>query len=408
MQSPAQKLLDSKWLARLREDRSVRDALFVFLLTRILVFLIFIFVGPLRVETIPNTPTPVREAFVSFERVSIARNLRDTMWRADVAHYMDIARDGYLQEPFDVQNAQSRKFAFFPLHPLLLWLLGHVTKDVMLAGAALVNFCFFLALVFLHKLTLAFGYDEATARRAIFYLAAFPVSYFFSVPLTESLFLLLTVASFYAAKRERWWTAGAIGMLAAATRVNGVLLLPALLLLSWQMYRSFPGSRLFPVRKVVGVLLIPCGLVAYMFYSWYLSGNALAFSDAVRHWGRKPGFFLSGLFKYAIHPHQVLEPWNPNLLNFASAILCFVAIYILIRRREWTLAFYASISILLPLSSGILQSLDRYTLAFFPVFMALAMVARSERLDQTIRFVFVILLGIMTALFAANYSFAVT
>ncbi|HVF21677.1 MAG TPA: mannosyltransferase family protein [Pyrinomonadaceae bacterium] len=399
---PLQKLIDAKWLSRLRQDRSVRDALFVFLLTRILVFLIFIFVGSLRVDTIPNTPTPVREAFISFERVSIARQLRDTMWRADVAHYMDIARDGYLHAPFDVENAQSRKFAFFPLHPLLLWLLGHVTKDVMLAGAALANFCFFLALVFLHKLTLAFGYDESTARRAIFYIAAFPVSYFFSVPLTESLFLLLTVASFYAAKREHWWAAGAIGMLAAATRVNGVLLVPALLVLSWQMYRSFPA------RKFLGVLLIPVGLFAYMLYSWYLSGNALAFSDAVRHWGRKPAFFLSGLFKYAIHPHQVLEPWNPNLLNFASAILCFVAIYILLKRREWTLAFYAAVSIVLPLSSGILQSLDRYTLAFFPVFMALAIAARTERMDQAIRFVFVILLGIMTALFAANYSAAVT
>jgi hypothetical protein len=397
-----QKLSDWKWLARLRGDGSVRAALFVFLLTRILVFAIFIFVGHLRVDTIPNTPTPVREAFISFERVSIARQLRATMWRADVAHYMDIAHNGYLHAPFDVENAQSRKYAFFPLHPLLLWLLSHVTKDVMLAGAALANLCFFLALVFLHKLTLAFGYDEATAALAIFYIAVFPVSYFFSVPLTESLFLLLTVASFYAAKREHWWTAGAIGLLAAATRVNGVLLLPALVLLSWQMYRSFP------IRKIAGLLLIPLGLAAYMFYSWLLSGNAFAFSDAVRNWGRKPSFFLTSLFKYAIHPHQVLEPWNPNLLNFASAILCFVAIYILIRRREWTLAFYASMSILLPLSSGILQSLDRYTLAFFPVFMALGIAARTERLDQTIRFVFVILLGIMTALFAANYSAAVT
>jgi hypothetical protein len=114
------------------------------------------------------------------------------------------------------------------------------------------------------------------------------------------------------------------------------------------------------------------------------------------------------LFNYALHPHQVLEPWNPNLLNFSSAILCFVAIYILLRRREWTLAFYAAVSIILPLSSGILQSLDRYTLAFFPVFMALAIAARKERMDQTIRFVFVMLLGILTALFAANYSALVT
>jgi hypothetical protein len=40
--------------------------------------------------------------------------------------------------------------------------------------------------------------------------------------------------------------------------------------------------------------------------------------------------------------------------------------------------------------------------------MALAIAARTERMDQTIRFVFVMLLGIMTALFAANYSALVT
>jgi hypothetical protein len=38
------------------------------------------------------------------------------------------------------------------------------------------------------------------------------------------------------------------------------LLLPALLLLSWQMYRSFP------VRKVAGLFLIPCGVLADIVY----------------------------------------------------------------------------------------------------------------------------------------------
>ena len=397
------KLLDNKWLARIRQDRSIREALFVFILTRSLVFAILISVGHLTVVTIPDSPTNIRDAFVSFDHVSIARKLRETMWRADVAHYMVISSEGYLNQPFDVTNAHSRESAFFPLHPLLLWLLRHVTNDVMLWGAALSNLFFFLALVLLHKLTLAFGYDEPSARRSIFYLAAFPVSYFFSVPLTESLFVFLTVASFYAAKREHWWAAGAIGLLAAGSRLNGVVLLPALLVLSWQMYRSLP------IKKILGLVLIPFGLGAYMFYSWWISGNAWAFRDAVRNWGRKPSvFFLSALMKYLIHPHQIIEPWNFNLLNAGSALLCLVCVYILIRRREWALAVYILISIVLPLSSGILQSLDRYTVAFFPVFMALGIAAKSERVDQTIRFVFVILLGIMTALFAANYTIAVS
>lgn len=393
---------DISGLSRFWGDRSVRDALFVFVLTRSLIFLIFVFVGHLNVITLPDQPTNIREAFISFEGAPVARRLRETMWRADVAHYMVISREGYLDKPQEVATAQSRSFAFFPLFPLTLWLLGRVTSDVMLVGAALSNLFFLCGLVLLHKLTLAFGYDIRVARRTIFYLACFPVSYFFSVPLTESLFFLLTVGSFYAAKRERWWMAGAIGALASATRVNGVILLPALLVLSWQQYRA-PQ-----IRKIFGVLLVPLGLAAYMFYSWWRVGNAWAFKDSVGAWGRKSTFFLTPLVKYLSHPHKVVEPWNFNLLNAAAALLSFWAVYILIRRREWALAVFVLLSITLALSSGLLQSLDRYALGFFPMFMALGIAVRSYNADQAIRFAFVILLGVMTALFAANFTIAVS
>ncbi|HEX6043948.1 MAG TPA: hypothetical protein VFZ22_05620 [Pyrinomonadaceae bacterium] len=386
---------------RLRQDQSLRDTLYVFTLTRSLIFIIFIAVGQLVVTTIPDSPTNVREATVNLENASIARKLRDTMWRADVAHYWVLTHEGYLRQPFDIENARSRQFAFFPLHPLLLWLLSHLTKDVLLWGAAMSNLFLFIGLLFLHKLTLAFGYDQQVARRTIFYTATFPVSYFFSVPLTEALFLMLTVTSFYAAKREKWWLAGAIGAFASAARVNGVVLLPALVVLSWQMYRALK------IKKILGLLLVPVGLWAFMLYSWWACGDAWAFRHAVAHWGRKPGFFLTALAEYVIHPYIILEPWNFNLLNAGSALLCLFCVYILARRREWALAVYAFLAIFLPLSTGMLQSLDRYALIIFPMFMALAMVAKSERTDTTIRFIFIILLGIMTALFAANYTIAV-
>jgi hypothetical protein len=183
--------------------------------------------------------------------------------------------------------------------------------------------------------------------------------------------------------------------------VNGVILLPVLLILSWQMYRALK------IKKILGLLLVPVGLWAYMLYSWWACGDPLAFRTAVAAWGRKPDFFLTAFGKYLIHPHTILEPWNFNLLNAGSALLCLFCVYILIRRREWALAAYGFLAIFLPLSSGILQSLDRYALVVFPMYMALAIVARSERVDITIRYIFITLLAIMTALFAANYTIAV-
>ena len=325
------------------------------------------------------------------------------MWQADAAHYLDLSQRGYRHAPFDINNNHSQAFAFFPLHPILLWLLSHVVKDVILWGAALCNLFFFLALVLLYKLTLASGYDDSAARRTIFYLAAFPVSYFFSAPFTESLFVFLTVASFYAARRERWWVAGLVGLFASATRLTGVLLFPSLLLLSWQMYRTLE------IRKIIGLLLVPFGLFAYMFYSWWLSGDAWAFKHASEAWGRKPTvFFIGPLIRFLLHPQNVAEAWNLHLLNAACVLLCFVCVYILARRREWALALYTLISIMLPLSSGVMQSFERYTMGFFPVFIALGIGVKSDYTDQAIRFVFVFLLGIMSVLFAAGYTNALS
>ena len=381
---------------RFWQDRSVREALFVFVLTRALIFFILICVGQLTIRPYPDHQG--YDASIPFQRPQIARKLREILWHGDVAHYIGISKGGYLHAPFDVTNARSQQFAFFPLHPLLLWLLGHVTDDLLIWGSVLSNFLFFLALVFLYKLTLAFGYDDAIAGRAVFYLAAFPVSYFFSIPMTESLFVLLTVGSFYAAKRERWWLAGVLGLLAATTRLTAIMLLPALLLLSWQMYRSLQ------IRKILGLLLIPIGLFAYMFYSWWLSGDALAFNHAQVAWGRKPSIFLKPIVDWLIAPMMFAQPWNVQLLCVASAVLCFYCIYVLARRREWALALYTMLSIFLPLSSGVLQSLERYALGFFPMFIALGIAAKSEHYDQTIRVVFVFLLAIMTALYAAGYT----
>src|SRR6185369_15936882 len=144
--------------------------------------------------------------------------------------------------------------------------------------------------------------------------------------------------------------AGVLGLLASATRLTGVLLLPSLLVLSWQMYRTLP------VRKVLWLLLIPCGLFSYMFYTWWMSGDALAFKHASEAWGRKPTvFFIGPLIRYLMNPHNVAESWNLHLLNAACVLLCFVCIYILVRRREWAFALYTLMSIIPPLSSGVMQ-----------------------------------------------------
>src|SRR5262249_49076247 len=155
-------------------------------------------------------------------------------------------------------------WAFFPLFPLLLRGAAKITGEYPLTGMALSNLFFFLALIVVYKSAAAFGYDGC-GDATVFFIAAFPVSYFFSLAQTESLFLLLTAASLYAARRDYWWIAGACGALASATRLAGIFLLIPLAILWWQRTgEALHGRNLRSRVNVLALVFMPGGLVAFM------------------------------------------------------------------------------------------------------------------------------------------------
>jgi Gpi18-like mannosyltransferase len=393
----------SETIRRVARDPSARAALFAFTLSRVTVLVIFVLVG--LIKTAPDQYPDHFDTYLSLHKAPVARILRDEVLTADVNWYVGIAESGYEKLPFNADV--PRNWAFFPLFPLLLHLASYLTREFVITGMALSHIFFLLALFLLHRLALLFGLSADDADRCLFYLAVFPVSYFFSVPLPESLFLMLTVASFYFAKSERWWWAGLCGAFASATRTTGVLLLPALAVLYWEMYRP-----LFPVRALrkdgLGLLLIPAGLAAYMIYLYALTGNALAFNGAQAAWGRKAGFFYLPLYDYLRHPAEIAAHWNFKLLNFLAVMMALGCGLALFKRRQFALATYTLLAVLVALSSSLLQSQARYAMVVFPVYMALAVLGRRPKLDQTIRAVFLVLFALMSALFAAHFTLALS
>ncbi|HSS20910.1 MAG TPA: mannosyltransferase family protein [Pyrinomonadaceae bacterium] len=387
---------------RLLSDRSVRATVFNGILSRSIVLAIFVFLGQMQMTPAPTAGT--NTAYLSLANVSIARIVREEVATADINWYVGIAEQGYHPGPFT--NDQQRNWAFFPLFPILLRLAALITREFVLTGMALSHIFFFVALFLLHRVSVQFGLSADDADRCLFYLAFFPTSYFFSLPLPESLFLMLTLASFFFAKQSSWWLAGLSGALASATRTSGLLLLPVIGFLYWQEHRPLTLRRLRP--NVLALLLIPTGLLAFMIYLQRLTGDALAFKDTMAVWGRKPGFFLSPLADYLMHPRVLAAGWDFKVLNFLSATLALVSGAVLLRRRQFSLAIFALISVLLTLSSGLLQSQARYAMVIFPIYMVLATWGRRPKIDQLIRAIFVVLFGLLTALFSGHFVFVLS
>jgi Gpi18-like mannosyltransferase len=368
-----------------------RAALLAFLVSRAAFFAMIVLVSNIQFES-KEYNGQIWKTWIEIHSGAIGPLVAKTVMTGDAWWYRSVAVDGYERTPFVAKQAN---WAFFPMFP---WIVraARITGDYAYDATIVSNLAFLGALLLLGAVATRAGIAADDAERAIWYLALFPTSYFFSMPLTESLFLLLSLGAVYAALRDRWWAAGLLGGLAAVTRVNGVLLLVPLAIFCWQRAR----------RQLPWLLLIPAGTGAFMFMLHRITGNALAFRDVQSQWGRTVSPPWSAFFEYFRDPSTVSVPWNFVLFNCLVALaLLATGIYLLIR-REWAFGAYALVATLLPLISGSLQSMARYALVVFPFFLLLGMLGRRPAVDRVILAVSAALFGWFIALMALKVDFA--
>lgn len=320
----------------------------------------------------------------------------------DSGWYWDIALRGYSYHP-----DQASSIAFFPLYPLLMrlvaWPFGGGHEAVFWAGVLVSWASLAGALVLLHRFTAALTGDRLAARRTVVLILVFPFSFYFLRIYTESLFLLLSVASLFAAVRGRWTWAAVAGALATVTRPNGILIAVPLALMA--------VSGLPPWRDVLrrGALLtlLPLALAAYCLFCYDLTGDPLAWLDAQRHWhyaiDRLPYRHLLRTLS-AIEQHGLLVELRRSgnaPVEFLYTIIALVflgAVPFIWRRFGAGLALYVGVSLLIPLSGTTLEGIGRYASVLFPAFM-LAGAVTTQEIHERLVVVSALLLTLCTILF---------
>ena len=314
----------------------------------------------------------------------------------DAWWYRSIARDGYGAR---AEAGGTPNWAFFPLYPLLVRALS-VTGEFALDGVIVSNLAFACALYLLAALGLRAGLNVEDVERAVVYLAFFPTSYFFSLPMTESLFLALSVGSVLAGMSGRWWLAGVLGGLSAATRLAGVLLIVPLAILFLQRDER-------PRWKALWLAGVPAGVGVFMGYLSAVAGDPFAFASVQQHWNRGATFFAKPLLQYLVQPQTVSEPWNLLALNFAIAVLLLAVGCAFLISKQWALGAYTLLSVLLPLSSGSLQSIARYGLVVFPLFFWLAVAGRRAAVDRVVMACSVAFWGWLVAMLTLGVDYSI-
>jgi hypothetical protein len=321
--------------------------------------------------------------------------LVDAFQKWDAYWFLNIVREGYqFYGPIEqvsgvVAGIPETNVTPFPLYPMLMAAGGWLIGDPAVAGLLLSQVALIGSFALLYRLV-RLDDDEAQARRVVWFFAAVPWGYAFSAIYSESVFFFLTLAAIYAVRRDRLVLGGVAGMLAALSRLNGVLIALPMLIELWRRWRArrvlndgtedtggaeLPEARPLSVpRALFALALVPAGTLGYFAYLWWLTGEPNAYFIGQQGW-----------HKSLVPPWTHLVEWltssdldAEDRLDIATAIVVGLTLalsYGRIRASYWAY-FAASFAVLM--SSSYLLGLPRYAAGLFPIYFAYAAFERAR------------------------------
>lgn len=324
----------------------------------------------------------------------------EALWtRWDSGHYVKLVEQGYAGY---TEGGQHLFLVFYPLYVWLVRVVRMVVGDTLISGIMVSFLCYSGGCIYVYRLAVE-EYGRAVAWRAVLFLSLFPFAFFFGAMMTEGLFLLTTAAGLYHIRRHEWFFAGFWGVLAAMTRMHGLLLVGAAFAELIQEVKPFTPSDRWPphgLRTILcalpSVFLPFLGTVVYLMLNYTVDGDPFAFVKHQEHWNQ--GFqWVSQVLGYLVRNALTAGDLTNRMLIWFPELLLFVLFYGLLwherGRHRSMLMFYAFASLILNYSLSWLLSAGRYLSCAVPFFLFIScLTARKPRLTA-------VLSGAMGALF---------
>ena len=302
----------------------------------------------------------------------------------DAAAYLQIARDGYA-----IAAEGGSTLGYFPLYPLLVSIVALLTQHAAVAAMIVSNACLLGAGILLNELVRLDYPDQRIRRAAVAFLMFSPVTFFSSGAYVDSTFLLLALGALLAARNGNWKAASTCGLGLSLTHIAGVLILIPLAIEFARARRS--DRRPLVATDALLLALIPLGTAAFLVYSHQRFGQA---------WPAPPPEFST------TKPSESTAPYYALLFStiLGAGVLAVAAGFLL--RIRWSYLTYAVVLIVTCVATAGVQLTPRALSVAFPLFIALALLARRfEWSYEPLLAVTFVLLAFCTAMAANGYWF---
>jgi hypothetical protein len=311
-----------------------------------------------------NLTSDTSYTWITPENFPVAKNsnLIDMHNRWDSYWYLDIVKNGY----YLPKDNTLANVVFFPLYPALIKTLGTILLGNFVLAGWILSMSFLLAsCIYFYKFVKEF-HPEIEPELPILLMLIFPTAFFFNVVYTESIFLFLTIATFYYTFRKNFYLAGLIAFLGALTHSNGVFLaLPIL----WKIVELNGWKNLIAPRnwkRLIPVVFAPLGSFAFIFYDYIKFGDPMLFFKIQSAWGRS----------FTINWDHFSFFSNPSIANMGIdvflAIFIISAVVVVWKKLSPLYAVFMSTTLIAAFTSGTLMSVGRYSIVMFPLFILLA------------------------------------
>ncbi|MFD7257788.1 hypothetical protein [Streptomyces sp. NPDC059874] len=301
----------------------------------------------------------------------------DSVW------YLKIAANGYGRtqmwpSPTNGTGLIQSDYAFFPLYPTLIRLLGSVLPGGLVpAGILIAWISAAVAAVGVYKV----GEHVIGPRAGLLLVglwAALPHAVVLSLAYTEALLAALAAWALYALLRGRWMWAAGLAVLAGLTRPTGLAVAAAVSVMA--LHAIVVRKSRAPEVWAAG-LLAPAGWAAYVLAVGVRMRDPLGGYFAVqRHWGSKFDFGVGALRS----AEQVLTGGHVPLATTVTVVLLaaagLLAMLLLLDRTPLPLLAYTGILLLIAFGgAGYFESKPRFLLPAFPLLLPMAAVMARAR-----------------------------